>query len=140
MRPNLGFVDLQSSVTSNILPPKAPRAECSGGRPLWAERRYAYGGERVVCEVSDDLHGGSIIDAYLELQQLGDLGPRGLRLLLAGGLRDVVRERWPDAVFTYWDYRAGMCSARSLGAVGAVGRAVGAGSAVGVFSRRSRNA
>jgi exodeoxyribonuclease-3 len=26
-----------------------------------------------------------------------------------GGLRDVVRERWPDArVFTYWDYRAGM--------------------------------
>ncbi|GGK07035.1 exodeoxyribonuclease III [Pilimelia anulata] len=29
--------------------------------------------------------------------------------LLATGLRDVVRERWPDErVFTYWDYRAGM--------------------------------
>jgi exodeoxyribonuclease-3 len=29
--------------------------------------------------------------------------------LQALGLRDVVRDRWPDArVFTYWDYRAGM--------------------------------
>ena len=28
--------------------------------------------------------------------------------LQAAGLRDVVRERWPDErVFTYWDYRAG---------------------------------
>jgi exodeoxyribonuclease-3 len=29
--------------------------------------------------------------------------------LEAAGLRDVVRDRWPDSrVFTYWDYRAGM--------------------------------
>ncbi|MDX6522378.1 MAG: exodeoxyribonuclease, partial [Gaiellales bacterium] len=29
--------------------------------------------------------------------------------LQALGLRDVVRERWPnERVFTYWDYRAGM--------------------------------
>ena len=29
--------------------------------------------------------------------------------LQARGLRDVVRERWPDErIFTYWDYRAGM--------------------------------
>lgn len=29
--------------------------------------------------------------------------------LLALGLRDVMRDRWPDErVFTYWDYRAGM--------------------------------
>jgi len=29
--------------------------------------------------------------------------------LQAVGLRDVVRDRWPDSrVFTYWDYRAGM--------------------------------
>jgi exodeoxyribonuclease-3 len=29
--------------------------------------------------------------------------------LLALGLRDVVRDRWPtEQVFTYWDYRAGM--------------------------------
>jgi exodeoxyribonuclease-3 len=29
--------------------------------------------------------------------------------LLAAGLHDVVRERWPnERVFTYWDYRAGM--------------------------------
>jgi exodeoxyribonuclease-3 len=33
-----------------------------------------------------------------------------LAALQAVGLRDVVRERWPDRerVFTYWDYRAGM--------------------------------
>jgi exodeoxyribonuclease-3 len=32
-----------------------------------------------------------------------------LARLEAVGLRDVVRERWPDKrVFTYWDYRAGM--------------------------------
>ncbi len=32
-----------------------------------------------------------------------------LGALLALGLRDVVRDRWPGArVFTYWDYRAGM--------------------------------
>jgi exodeoxyribonuclease-3 len=32
-----------------------------------------------------------------------------LATLQAVGLRDVVRERWPDeTVFTYWDYRAGM--------------------------------
>ena len=29
--------------------------------------------------------------------------------LQALGLRDVVRDRWPnERVFTYWDYRAGM--------------------------------
>jgi len=32
-----------------------------------------------------------------------------LASLEAAGLRDVVRDRWPDKrVFTYWDYRAGM--------------------------------
>src|SRR5829696_3798245 len=32
-----------------------------------------------------------------------------LAALHEGGLRDVVRERWPnERVFTYWDYRAGM--------------------------------
>jgi exodeoxyribonuclease III len=32
-----------------------------------------------------------------------------LASLQALGLRDVVRDRWPDSrVFTYWDYRAGM--------------------------------
>jgi len=29
--------------------------------------------------------------------------------LIALGLHDVTRERWPnDRVFTYWDYRTGM--------------------------------
>jgi len=32
-----------------------------------------------------------------------------LTRLQAAGLRDVVRDRWPDKrIFTYWDYRAGM--------------------------------
>ncbi len=32
-----------------------------------------------------------------------------LASLQAAGLRDVVRDRWPDKrIFTYWDYRAGM--------------------------------
>jgi exodeoxyribonuclease-3 len=32
-----------------------------------------------------------------------------LAQIQAVGLRDVVRDRWPDSrVFTYWDYRAGM--------------------------------
>ncbi len=32
-----------------------------------------------------------------------------LATLQAAGLRDVVRDRWPDQrIFTYWDYRAGM--------------------------------
>jgi exodeoxyribonuclease-3 len=32
-----------------------------------------------------------------------------LASLQAAGLRDVVRDRWPDQrIFTYWDYRAGM--------------------------------
>lgn len=32
-----------------------------------------------------------------------------LQRLHDAGLRDVVRERWPDSrIFTYWDYRAGM--------------------------------
>ena len=32
-----------------------------------------------------------------------------LAQLQAAGLRDVVRDRWPDErIFTYWDYRAGM--------------------------------
>jgi exodeoxyribonuclease-3 len=32
-----------------------------------------------------------------------------LNALIGCGLRDVVRDRWPDQrVFTYWDYRAGM--------------------------------
>jgi exodeoxyribonuclease-3 len=34
---------------------------------------------------------------------------QALQELMALGLRDVVRDRWPDErVFSYWDYRAGM--------------------------------
>jgi exodeoxyribonuclease III len=34
---------------------------------------------------------------------------KALASLIALGLRDVIRDRWPDErVFTYWDYRAGM--------------------------------
>jgi hypothetical protein len=37
---------------------------------------------------------------------------------LALGLRDVVRDRWPnERVFTYWDYRAGVPSTSGCGSI-----------------------
>ena len=48
-------------------------------------------------------------DAYVG--QTHVTGPERVALeeLMALGLRDVVRDRWPgERVFTYWDYRAGM--------------------------------
>ncbi len=49
-------------------------------------------------------------DAYLGQTHVTEPERAGLRALLALGLRDVVRDRWPDRerLFTYWDYRAGM--------------------------------
>jgi exodeoxyribonuclease-3 len=48
-------------------------------------------------------------DAYLGQTHVTEPERAALAELQALGLRDVVRERWPDArVFTYWDYRAGM--------------------------------
>jgi exodeoxyribonuclease-3 len=47
--------------------------------------------------------------AYIGQTHVTPLERAALAQLQAVGLRDVVRERWPDArVFTYWDYRAGM--------------------------------
>jgi exodeoxyribonuclease-3 len=49
-------------------------------------------------------------DAYLGQTHVTGPERAALTELLALGLRDVVRDRWPDRerVFTYWDYRAGM--------------------------------
>jgi exodeoxyribonuclease III len=48
-------------------------------------------------------------DAYVGQTHVTPPERAALAELQALGLRDVVRERWPDArVFTYWDYRAGM--------------------------------
>jgi exodeoxyribonuclease III len=48
-------------------------------------------------------------DAYIGQTHVTEPERAALAELQALGLRDVVRERWPDArVFTYWDYRAGM--------------------------------
>lgn len=48
-------------------------------------------------------------DAYVGQTHVTKPEREALAELQALGLRDVVRERWPDArVFTYWDYRAGM--------------------------------
>jgi exodeoxyribonuclease III len=48
-------------------------------------------------------------DAYVGQTHVTPPERAALEELLALGLRDVVRERWPDErVFTYWDYRAGM--------------------------------
>ncbi len=48
-------------------------------------------------------------DAYIGQTHVTPDERAALGELQSVGLRDVVRERWPDErVFTYWDYRAGM--------------------------------
>jgi exodeoxyribonuclease-3 len=48
-------------------------------------------------------------DAYIGQTHVTPEERQALAELQALGLRDVVRERWPDErVFSYWDYRAGM--------------------------------
>jgi len=48
-------------------------------------------------------------DAYIGQTHVTPPERTALAELQALGLRDVVRDRWPDErVFTYWDYRAGM--------------------------------
>jgi len=48
-------------------------------------------------------------DAYLGQTHVTPPERAALAELLALGLHDVVRDRWPtERVFTYWDYRAGM--------------------------------
>jgi exodeoxyribonuclease-3 len=48
-------------------------------------------------------------DAYIGQTHVTAPEREALARLQALGLRDVVRDRWPDKrVFTYWDYRAGM--------------------------------
>ena len=47
--------------------------------------------------------------AYVGQTHVTEPERAALRDLLATGLHDVVRERWPsERVFSYWDYRAGM--------------------------------
>jgi exodeoxyribonuclease III len=48
-------------------------------------------------------------EAYIGQTHVTPLEREALAELQALGLRDVVRDRWPnERVFTYWDYRAGM--------------------------------
>ena len=48
-------------------------------------------------------------DAYIGQTHVTPAERAALAELEGLGLRDIVRERWPDErVFTYWDYRAGM--------------------------------
>ena len=48
-------------------------------------------------------------DAYVGQTHVTPPERAALGQLLALGLRDIVRDHWPDErVFTYWDYRAGM--------------------------------
>lgn len=48
-------------------------------------------------------------DAYIDQTHVTKPERDALAALQAIGLRDVVRDRWPDErVFSYWDYRAGM--------------------------------
>jgi exodeoxyribonuclease-3 len=47
--------------------------------------------------------------AYVGQTHVTPLERQALTDLLATGLHDVVRDRWPnERVFSYWDYRAGM--------------------------------
>ena len=72
----------------------------------------AQGGTTVVCgdmniAPTDD----DVFDPAAYVGQTHVTAPEraALAKLQALGLRDVVRERWPnERVFTYWDYRAGM--------------------------------
>jgi exodeoxyribonuclease-3 len=48
-------------------------------------------------------------DAYIGQTHVTEPERAALAELQSLGLRDVVRDRWPDErIFTYWDYRAGM--------------------------------
>jgi exodeoxyribonuclease-3 len=48
-------------------------------------------------------------DAYIGQTHVTPPERQALQELMALGLHDVVRDRWPDQrVFSYWDYRAGM--------------------------------
>ena len=48
-------------------------------------------------------------DAYIGQTHVTAPEREALASLQAVGLRDVIRDRWPDKrIFTYWDYRAGM--------------------------------
>ena len=48
-------------------------------------------------------------DAYIGQTHVTEPERAALEALLATGLHDVVRDKWPtQRVFTYWDYRAGM--------------------------------
>jgi exodeoxyribonuclease-3 len=73
----------------------------------------AQGGEAViVCgDVNIAPADGDVFDPDAYIGQTHVTAPERAALaeLQAVGLRDVVRDRWPDErVFTYWDYRAGM--------------------------------
>jgi exodeoxyribonuclease-3 len=48
-------------------------------------------------------------EAYVGQTHVTEPERKALAELQALGLRDVIRDRWPDKrIFTYWDYRAGM--------------------------------
>jgi exodeoxyribonuclease III len=63
-------------------------------------------GDMNIAPTDDDVFDA---DAYVGETHVTPPERAALAELQAVGLRDVVRERWPDErVFTYWDYRAGM--------------------------------
>jgi exodeoxyribonuclease-3 len=63
-------------------------------------------GDMNIAPTDDDVFDPS---AYVGQTHVTPLERDALAQLQEGGLRDVVRDRWPkERVFTYWDYRAGM--------------------------------
>jgi exodeoxyribonuclease-3 len=69
-------------------------------------------GSAVVCgDMNIAPADGDVFDPQAYIGQTHVTAPEraALASLTSAGLRDVVRDRWPDErVFTYWDYRAGM--------------------------------
>lgn len=64
------------------------------------------GGDVNIAPTDDDVFDPA---AYVGQTHVTPAERAALAELQALGLRDVVRDRWPDErVFTYWDYRAGM--------------------------------
>ncbi|MHA6796495.1 exodeoxyribonuclease III [Pseudonocardia bannensis] len=105
-------------VTSVYVPNgRAPADEHYGYKLRWLEalRTMVAAGEPGSAIVAGDMNiaptDADVFDpaAFVDATHVTPAEREALAALTGEGLRDVVRERWPDErVFSYWDYRAGM--------------------------------
>ena len=104
-------------VTSVYVPNgRTPDDPHSSYKLAWLDALRAYAatteGDQVICgDVNIAPTDIDVFDPVAYVGQTHVTGPEraALAALQETGLRDVVRDRWPDErVFSYWDYRAGM--------------------------------